>query len=381
MVFYLKLTYKFNNDEKKIDIEKKDYLIPDTVEVFFREGDSLFVDTGDYVYINQLLIESPTGIKTYATVSGIIERKQDSLVITNDKTDSTMNSEDAIDSIEEVKKDEIINVCQTLGISFENRLIVNKLKANSKVLVVNGMDIEPYQFNNNYLFQDNVKKLLDTINLLSRRFNLDSYLLLNKYDDNNVNTVKSMIGSYPNINFIVVNEVFPYNTNGVIAKKYFKEYKLEEILFLDTVSLYKIYTALKDKLPVTERYITVVMDDPTKVFVINTRYGANLKDVIKDSIDVSFEDKDIYLNNYLRKVKCSNIESLTVTDNIKTIFIFEKDDNTPSKCIKCGKCVDICPMGLNPLNRKLDSACIRCGLCNFVCPANRNLISREKEEV
>jgi NAD-dependent dihydropyrimidine dehydrogenase PreA subunit len=38
-------------------------------------------------------------------------------------------------------------------------------------------------------------------------------------------------------------------------------------------------------------------------------------------------------------------------------------------------------MGLNPLNRKLDSACIRCGLCNFVCPANRNLISREKEEL
>lgn len=381
MVFELKLTYKFNNDEKKLNIDKKDYLVPNTVEVFFREGDSIYVDTGDYVYINQLLVESPTGIKTYATVSGTVERKQDTLVITNDKTDSAMNSEDSITSIEDVKKDEILSICQTLGISFENRLIVNKLRTNSKVLVVNGMDIEPYQFNNNYLFQDNVKNLLETINLLSRRFNLDAYLLLNKYDDNNVYAVKTLIGSYPNINFIVVNEVFPYNTNGVIAKKYFNEYKLEEILFLDTVSLYKIFVAVKDKLPVSQRFITVVLDDPTKAYVINTKYGANLKEVIKDTVNPSFDNKDIFLNNFMRKVKCSNIDALTVTDNTKTIFIFEKDDETASKCIKCGKCVDICPMGLNPLSRKLDSACIRCGLCNFVCPANRNLISREKEEV
>ena len=80
----------------------------------------------------------------------------------------------------------------------------------------------------------------------------------------------------------------------------------------------------------------------------------------------------------MRKVKCDNLGSLIVTDNIKSIFIFPKEDNVPSKCIKCGKCVDICPVGINPLAKKLDSACIRCGLCNYVCPANINLISREK---
>lgn len=381
MVFELKLTYKFNNDEKKLNVDQKDYLIPETVEVFVREGDAIYADNGDYVYVNQLLVESPTGIKTYATVAGTVERKQDSLLITNDKTDSAMVGEDVLSSIEDVKKEEIINVCNALGISFDNRLIVNKLKANSKVLVVNAMDIEPYQFNNNYLFQDNVKNILDTINLISRRFNIDAYLLLNKYDDNNVYTVKTLIGGYPNINFLVINDVFPYNTNGVIAKKFFKEYKPEEILFLDTVSLFKIFVALKEKLPVTDKYITVVLDDPSNVYVVKTKYGANLKEAITSTINPSFDNKDIFLNNFMRKVKCVNFDALTVTDNIKSVFIFEKDDNVPSKCIKCGKCVDICPMGLNPLSRKLDSACIRCGLCNFVCPANRNLISREKDSL
>ena len=77
-------------------------------------------------------------------------------------------------------------------------------------------------------------------------------------------------------------------------------------------------------------------------------------------------------------VKCDNLDSLIVTDNIKSIFIFPKENIVPSKCIKCGKCVDICPVGINPLAPKLDSSCIRCGLCNFVCPANINLISKEK---
>lgn len=375
------MTYKFNNDEKKLSIDQKDYLNPETVEVFVKEGDSIYTDTGDYVYVNQLLVESPTGIKTYSSVAGTVERKQDSLVITNDKSDSAVIAEEAIDSIEDIKKSQIIGICNTLGISFDNRLIVNKLKANSKVLVVNAIDVEPYQFNNNYLFQDNVKNILETISLISRRFNIDAYLLLSKYDDNNVSAVRSMIGNYSDINFLVINDVFPYNTNGVIAKKFFKEYKFEEILFLDTVSLVKIFVALKEKLPVHEKYITVVLDDPNKAYVIKTKYGANLKDVIASTVNPDFIDKDIFLNNFMRKVKCVNFDALTVTDNIKSVFIFEKDDNTPSKCIKCGKCVDICPVGINPLSKKLDAACVRCGLCNFVCPANRNLISREKEEL
>ncbi len=374
----LKLTYKFNNDEKNVEITKHEYLEPSTTVEYVREGDTIFVNDGDYVYINQLIKESTSGIKTYATISGTVEVKEGMLVINNDKTNSAFVSEEALTKIDDIKKEEIIKICENLGISYENKLIVNKLKENSKLLIVNAMDVEPYQFNSNYLFNDNCKNLLDTINLLSKRFNLDAYLLLNKYDDNNVSLVKEDINSYPNINFKVINDVYPFNMNKMIAKKLFKEYKFEDILFLDTVSLHKIYVALKEGLPVNERYITVVLNDPTKAHVLKTKYGANLGDAIKDTINPGFDNKDIYLNNFMRKVTCDNINDLIVNDTVKSVFIFDKMDNAPAKCIKCGKCVDICPMGLNPTNRKLDSACIRCGLCNFVCPANINLISKEK---
>lgn len=374
----LELTYKFNNDEKKLEIDKMEYLDPTNIEVYIREGDTIYINDGDYLYINQLIKESTNGIKTYATVSGTVSIKDTVIQIHNDKSESSFVSEEAMDKIDDVKKEEILKICESLGIDYENKLIVNKLKGNSKLLVVNAMDVEPYQFNNNYLFQDNVKDLMDTINLISRRFNLDAYLLLNKYDDNNIVAVNDVIGSYKEINFKVVNDVFPFNTNQMVAKKFFNEYKFEDILFLDTFALYKIFYAIKNGLPVTERYITVNLGVPSKAYVIKTKYGANIGEVIKETVKINYDDKDVFLNNFMRKVKCDNLDDLIITDNIKSIFIFPKENNVPSKCIKCGRCVDVCPVGINPLAKKLDSACIRCGLCNFVCPANINLISREK---
>lgn len=378
MVLELKLTYKFDNDEKKVEIEKKNFLNPLYTEYYIREGDLIYVQEDDYVYINQLIKESTNGIKTYATVSGNIEMTDMVIRIKNDHTDSILVSEESIDNLDELKKMDILNICEGLGIDYENRLILNNLKGNSKILIVNGMDVEPYQFNSNYLFQDNVDSLLDTIALISRKFNLEAYLLLNKYDDNNVDAVNKVIRRYPEIKFMVINDVFPFNTNPVVAKKFFKEYSYDEIMFLDTFALFKIYKAVKEGLPVTERYLTVNLGDPNKSYVINTKYGANIGELIDNTLKVNLDDKDVFLNNFMRKVKCENLKSLIVTDNIKSIFIFPKEDMVESNCIKCGKCVEICPVGINPLDKKLDAACIKCGLCNFVCPANRNLISREK---
>jgi Na+-translocating ferredoxin:NAD+ oxidoreductase RnfC subunit len=202
-------------------------------------------------------------------------------------------------------------------------------------------------------------------------------LFLSKYDDNNVDAVNNIIANYPDINFKVINEVFPFNTNELLAKKYFKEFKFEDILFFDTFSLYKLFVAIKDKLPVSERYITVCVNDAEVLDVIKVKYGSNLADILKNSAHVEYVGKYVYLNNFMRKTRCMNVESLIISDNIKTIFINDEDAPSPAKCIKCGKCVDVCPLGINPLAKKLDPNCIRCGLCNYVCPANINLLDKE----
>ncbi|MEG2072813.1 MAG: 4Fe-4S dicluster domain-containing protein, partial [Oscillospiraceae bacterium] len=61
-------------------------------------------------------------------------------------------------------------------------------------------------------------------------------------------------------------------------------------------------------------------------------------------------------------------------------------------CIRCGRCVDHCPMGLMPPNiakayemgdeEALISVkadlCMECGVCSFVCPAKRNIVQTNR---
>ncbi len=61
----------------------------------------------------------------------------------------------------------------------------------------------------------------------------------------------------------------------------------------------------------------------------------------------------------------------------------------PTPCLNCGKCADVCPMHLMPMNTAFYSAagdfdaaakygntayCIECGACEYICPAKRPLI-------
>lgn len=82
---------------------------------------------------------------------------------------------------------------------------------------------------------------------------------------------------------------------------------------------------------------------------------------------------------------------LPVTKGTSGVLILSKQESVRKpmrNCIRCAKCVGVCPMGLNPafLMRDVqykdwDTAergyivdCIECGSCSYTCPSNRPLL-------
>ena len=84
-------------------------------------------------------------------------------------------------------------------------------------------------------------------------------------------------------------------------------------------------------------------------------------------------------------------EDMAILKQNNAILAFNREEATsyePSACIRCGRCVNACPMNLMPT--KLEQAsisknaevlkaynvmtCMECGCCSFVCPANRKLV-------
>ena len=84
-----------------------------------------------------------------------------------------------------------------------------------------------------------------------------------------------------------------------------------------------------------------------------------------------------------------SLDVATVKTSSALLALTEQEADLPeeSNCIRCGRCVDHCPMGLQPylLNRLVlqkdfdgfvaehGMDCIECGSCSYICPAKRQL--------
>ena len=99
--------------------------------------------------------------------------------------------------------------------------------------------------------------------------------------------------------------------------------------------------------------------------VLNVKKYSFLKEIISN-IDILDNDYDIIINNSL----CGDIVDIKdsiIDDDINLVVINKRREDKIYRCIKCSWCIDVCPMGINPLVKS--DKCIHCGLCNYVCPS------------
>ncbi|MBQ8691555.1 MAG: SLBB domain-containing protein, partial [Synergistaceae bacterium] len=81
------------------------------------------------------------------------------------------------------------------------------------------------------------------------------------------------------------------------------------------------------------------------------------------------------------------------TSGILALSKFTAHIEDESNCLRCGRCIDACPMRLDPelldkavrrrdyklFEEHLGTNCIECGCCSFICPASRHLTQSLRE--
>jgi electron transport complex protein RnfC len=148
--------------------------------------------------------------------------------------------------------------------------------------------------------------------------------------------------------------------------------------------------AVEEGRPFIDRVLTITGDSVEKSANLNVRIGTLFQDVADYVGGVKEDLGKIIMGGPMMGIAQPNM-AVPVIKGTSGILLFNEDMSaTPQEapCINCGRCVDVCPMGLMPTTiaqyveyEKFDLAeqfnamdCMECGSCSYVCPSHRFLV-------
>ena len=349
---------------------------------------------GEIIGIREGALELPIVSSISGTITSIdVIDKITHIVIENDFNETQYN--ETTRDIMNISKEEFIKIIKDCGIGgmggsgFSTYV---KYNINDKIdtLLVNAIECEPYITADYTIIKKHAKEIIEGINAIIKINNIDNAIIAVK-EHNKELFEEFKKYSNDKIIFKTTKNIYPAGWERQLIKETTgKTYKIltkEAGIIVNNVStIYAIYNALKYNLPATERIVTFTgnLDKPTNVLV---KIGTSSKEVI-NYLGNTLSDEDIIIsggpmmgNHVLNDIYINpSINNILVINNYK--------EDMPTECLRCGKCVNVCPAGLCPVlikdnfknKEKLSylepSKCIECGLCSYICPAKINV--REK---
>lgn len=158
---------------------------------------------------------------------------------------------------------------------------------------------------------------------------------------------------------------------------------------------YAVYEAVMKHKPLFERYTTVTgkrLRNPGNFLV---RMGTPMKDLIEACGGMPEGDNKLLAGGPMmgKALTSTEVPVCKGTNSVTVLSGNEARRKEPRPCIRCAKCVSVCPMGLEPyLLAKVSEVkdweraehedianCIECGSCQFTCPAHRPLLDNIRQ--
>lgn len=153
-----------------------------------------------------------------------------------------------------------------------------------------------------------------------------------------------------------------------------------------TVSMIAAY--LQTGIPLTHRRVTVTGDAVAKPQNVCVPIGTSIRDLI-EYVGLAKEPHKLVVGGPMMGAAQIDYDYPIVRQNGGLLVLSEDavDEPPTTACIRCGRCVNTCPMKLNPIAIKkaydqenlerqdalMADLCMGCGTCSYVCPAKQPL--------
>jgi len=338
--YYLILSKILYNTIGDIMLKEKsmkilEFLNPDYIYIPIEDN---FKITNNYIYKLQLINN------IYSSISGNITSYKYMLNIKNEKIKCLTIKNDYLEKVK-----------------YQSKYSETKIKFKNKSLIIDAFDLEPKSTFRELLLMTYVEEILQTIDYLIDKYNLETAKIILK--DKKNSKIHNYIGTYPNI-------------------------KLSDYTNVESISvsrIYDIHKFLKYKKPVTTKLINIITSKNN--LYIKVKIGCSLKEILKKfNLYNEIEETNLLIINNC--INGSNVlsDDLIITKDIDVIIFIKNNFTKTKECIECGKCSGICPVNLIPsyimkysnnktkLKLLKPQRCIGCGLCSYICPSKIELM-------
>lgn len=407
-------------DDKKRNsnfIEIENFSAPKTmiypVQQHIGKPANVVVNVGDDVKIGQLIAgaDGYVSANIHASVSGKVTAIKpclhpngnmiNSIIVENDfKEEYIKNFNDQKD-VDKLTAEEIVNMVKDAGIvgmggaTFPTHV---KLAPKSQIdtVVINGAECEPYITSDHRVMLEHPKCILTGIKAVMKAVGAqNTFVGIESNKPDAIAKLTEIFGECENINVVPVLAKYPQGSEkqmiNAITGRQVPSGGLPSdvgvvVLNIDTV--WAIADVINKGLPLIYRIVTLsggAVKQPKNYLV---RLGTPVKDIIETAGGFSQEPAKIILGGPMmgNAVYSTDVPIIKGTGAIIALTEKEIKSTEPTVCIRCAKCVDACPMHLQPLMLRAYSIkndyeklkkfhildCMECGACAYICPGRQN---------
>lgn len=268
--------------------------------------------------------------------------------------------------------------------------------------VINGAECEPYITSDTITMTYRAQQVEKGLELLKKHMKAKKIIIAiedNKPDA--IKTMKKVTENDPICSVCVLKSSYPqgaekvliYNATGKIVP----EGKLPldvGVVVMNVTSLATLAEYVETGMPLVAKCVTVDGSAVAEPKNVVAPIGTSLLDVFEFAGGFKCAPTKVLYGGPMMGIAVPNLRQ-PILKNTNAILAFDHIDGEMPKetpCIRCGRCVNHCPMKLNPpmiakalreknyegLAELKVNLCMECGACVFVCPAKRNMIQRHK---
>ncbi len=373
------------------------------------------VGVGDRVLLGQKIGDGDgLCVPVHASVSGTVKaiearphpggQPAESIVIANDGKDEAVPFVGCDQPTEALDADCILSAVRNAGIvgmggaAFPSDVKAMSAMKNVDTILANACECEPYITADDTLLRTRPTEVFEGMLLLHRV--LATARMVIAIEDNKASAIevlRARAKDYPGIEIVVLPTRYPQGSE----KQLIQAVTGREVppgglpshvgcVVLNVSTFAAIYRAVRLGMPLTERIVTVSGEGVANPGNFLVRIGTAFADVIAAAGGL-LENADRVLNGGPMMGMAQADLSVPVVKATNSILCLNADKNTTADdpvCIRCGKCLSVCPMHLQPLyfyrfvragqRAPLDRLhvldCMECGSCAYACPGKLPLV-------